>query len=143
MSAATKAASLAKEYFNGGYNCAESVVLAFCEVTGSCSGDLLPVATGFGGGIGRSGCVCGALAGANIALGSVFGRKSLQDDKKRPYDLAGQLYKEFEQEFGSSCCRVINKGDFKSKEHRMRCSGIAAKTAEILFKIMEAEGKAF
>ncbi len=134
-----KASKLAKGYFKNGYNCAESVILAFCELTGRDSQNLVPVATGFGGGIGRCGCICGALAGAIIALGSVCGRKSSEDDKKKPYDLASQLFKQFTKEFGSSCCRVINREDFKSREHRARCSNISAKSAEMLFRMLEAE----
>lgn len=135
-----RARELAKEHFKNGYNCAESVILAFCELTGRDPQSLLSVATCFGGGVGRSGCICGALAGGVIALGSIYGRKSSDDDKKRPYGLASRLFNQFTEEFGSSCCQVINKGDFKSKEHVTRCSGIAAKTAEMLFKILEAEG---
>jgi len=114
-------------------------VLSFCEMTSRDHTILLPSATGFGGGIGRCGCICGALAGGIIALGSVYGRKTLEDDKKRPYRFASQLCNQFVEEYGSSCCRIINKGDFKSSEHQIRCSDIVEKTAVMLLDIIEAE----
>ena len=66
---------LAAEYHSAGNNCVESVVKA-------CNKGLdlnLPDAairmiSGMGGGIGRSGCVCGALSGSAMIISSLVGR---------------------------------------------------------------------
>ena len=59
----------AVECFQEGYNCAQSVLLTMFQHWNSGGSDLIPkIATGFGGGIGRCGSVCGALAGGVMAL---------------------------------------------------------------------------
>ncbi len=59
----------AEEYFCAGYNCAQSVVAVFAQENG-CPEDLsLRLATGFGGGMGRTQKTCGAVTGAYMALG--------------------------------------------------------------------------
>ncbi|MFP4580132.1 MAG: C-GCAxxG-C-C family protein [Candidatus Sumerlaeia bacterium] len=59
----------AAERFASGYNCAQSVFSAFAEEMGMDVEESLKVASGFGGGMGHLGEVCGALTGAFMALG--------------------------------------------------------------------------
>ena len=58
------------EYFMNGNSCAEAVILAAAD-EGLCDKVLLPCATSFSGGM-SSGCVCGALAAAQMVLGYNF-----------------------------------------------------------------------
>jgi len=59
--------------FLEGYNCAQSVLLTMFEHWND-ENELIPrIATGFGGGIGRCGSVCGALTGGVMALGIEYG----------------------------------------------------------------------
>ena len=44
---------LAKSYFEQGYNCAQAVLLAFCEETGFSEKQAAKLASGLGGGLGR------------------------------------------------------------------------------------------
>ncbi|MDI6822404.1 MAG: C-GCAxxG-C-C family protein [Actinomycetota bacterium] len=134
MSNAEKARLLAEKNFRSGFNCAESVLVTFCQLTGRPIDEVLPLTTGFGGGIGRSGCLCGALAGAIIAIGLLHGRRSPKSDKHPAYDHASKLHKRFVTKFGSTCCRVLNKMDFKSEEHVKRCANIISETAGLLFE---------
>ena len=66
----------AKLHFNSGLNCAESVLLTLSgRLAGKNSVSIIPrIATGFGGGVGRNGDICGALSGAVIAIGLALGR---------------------------------------------------------------------
>ena len=79
------------------------------------------MATPFGGGIGRSEDLCGALSGGVLAIGACAGRTDPKGDKLRSYTAAGELHKKFLESFGSTSCKILNKSDFKSPEHRVRC----------------------
>ena len=61
--------TIAKELFTKGYNCSQSVVLAFCDETGLDSETALKISSSFGGGMGRLREVCGAVSGMFIVAG--------------------------------------------------------------------------
>jgi C_GCAxxG_C_C family probable redox protein len=112
--------------FGAGFNCAEAVLTVLSnrmrKLGKDCREAVPSVATGFGGGIGRSGGKCGALSGVVLALG-LMGRHERAEDfegKYRVYDLVGRLIEDFEREFGSSCCRDLIGIDLKSREARLR-----------------------
>lgn len=68
------------------------------------------LASGFGEGIGRTGCMCGAFAGAMMGLGLYLGRQGLNGKgSKRVLVKARELYGNFKAEFGTTCCRVLTK----------------------------------
>ncbi len=74
-------------------------------------------ASGFGGGIGREQYVCGAVAGAVIALG-LYGGKTVQDSKEigntiRPTVKA--FARGFADTFGSVECGALVPFDFKAE----------------------------
>lgn len=58
----------AVEYFDEGFNCAQSVIAAFADELSGDPSTALRMAGGFGHGL-RSGEVCGAIAGAVMVLG--------------------------------------------------------------------------
>ena len=75
----------AGNYYRDGYNCAESLFLTFMEYTDSkASPELVRLATPFGGGLGHSGCSCGALTGAVLVIGLFKGRITTAESKKLP-----------------------------------------------------------
>ena len=53
----------AAELFCKGYNCAQAVTVAFCDVTGLSEDFSAMLASSFGGGMGRMREVCGAVSG--------------------------------------------------------------------------------
>ncbi len=65
--------TLAKELFTKGYNCSQSVVLAFCDETGLDSETALKISSSFGAGMGRLREVCGAVSGMFIVAGMLDG----------------------------------------------------------------------
>ena len=116
----------AADYFEAGFNCAESVLMSLAESIGARS-DLVPkIATPFGGGIGRRGSVCGALTGGVMAIGLKLGRSEAKDTKRRDesYEKASKLYKRFEKEFGSALCYDLIKLDLTTPEGRERLKAI-------------------
>ncbi len=60
---------IAINYFNNGYNCAQSVVAAFCEDFGVDKKTALMMSEGFGGGMGRMRLTCGAVTGMFFIVG--------------------------------------------------------------------------
>lgn len=98
----------AAERFRNGYNCAQSVLLTMFEYWKGDS-ELVPkIATGFGGGIGYCGSVCGALSGGVMALGIKCGTNEPSLEKRlKTYKLAQKLYRLFEKNHGSVLCRQL------------------------------------
>ena len=108
--------------FREGYLCSESILLTFAEACGIRCEQIPKIATGFGGGIGRAGSVCGALTGAVMALGLKYGRKTLNETEACEICLKKSLefYKKFEEEFGSVFCRDLTQCDLTTTEGRRK-----------------------
>jgi C_GCAxxG_C_C family probable redox protein len=98
----------AVETFRQGYNCAQSVLLTIFKHWNGKSKLIPRIATGFGGGIGRCGSVCGALAGGVMAIGIKCGTDEPSLEKRlKAYELSRKLYMEFENKHGSAFCRDL------------------------------------
>ena len=91
---------IAKNNFMQGYNCAQAVLLAFCDDLGFDEQTALMLASPFGGGIGRMREVCGTVTGMYMALGLARGYSDSKDnaDKKRVYTEVQQLAERFKEE---------------------------------------------
>lgn len=101
----------AVEWFKQGYNCAQAIGMAFCDVTGLDEKAAARMISSFGGGMGRMREVCGAVSGMLFVLGYLYGYDNPEDDKEKMahyanvQDLAGQ----FRERTGSIICREILK----------------------------------
>ena len=73
-------AEKAAELFIEGYNCAQAVFGAFCDVTGFDEKTAMKISSSFGGGMGRLREVCGACTGAFMVAGILFGYDDPKDD---------------------------------------------------------------
>jgi len=139
-----KCASDAEDFFrSGGFYCSEAVVAAVRKnVVPEIPEALIAAASGFPAGIGGSLCICGAVSGGVLALGSVFGRTapSQADDPKsvNSLKLAFELQESFRKNHkGVLCCKVHTKDlQMGSPEQKNQCIAftgeVAAKTAEII-----------
>jgi len=115
---------VAAEYFDKGFNCAESTLLALADYF-KINNTLVPaVASGFGGGIGRYGEVCGAVSGAVMALGAVHGRNRTQGQdqelKEKMNGLVQEFLKKFKERYGSLKCIDLSGCDLLSDEGRVK-----------------------
>jgi len=63
----------AVEYYNGGYNCAQSVVMAYADLFGLSPEQGAAAAAGYGGGIAGTRGICGTVNGMIILAGLKFG----------------------------------------------------------------------
>ncbi len=124
-----------------GYNCAESVLRAFRDRYGlALDGDALRIASGFGGGLGQAGCMCGALAGAVMVLGLLQGRTSPDQSRDPIYGSARELHGLFAGRFGATCCRAVNRHPFGSSEQKKGCYRVIGETADLLAGYLAAKG---
>lgn len=104
-------ATHAAELFESGYNCAQAVTVAFCDVIGMEEKAAAAMASSFGGGMGRMREVCGAVSGMLLVAGILYGYDTPGDDsvKAAHYQRVQQMASQFRQEAGSIICREILK----------------------------------
>jgi len=101
----------AVSFFEHGYNCSQSVFMAYSDLYGIDQETAAKLATSFGGGMGRLREVCGALSGALLVLGmqypfvDVSNRKSKNDN----YKVVQRVAKDFKLEMGSYICADLLK----------------------------------
>ena len=100
---------LAAELFLNGYNCAQAVAIAFCDVTGLDEALTARLSSSFGGGLGRLREVCGAVSGMAMVAGALYGSDDPKDDaaKKAHYELIQQLAGQFRKRMGTIICREL------------------------------------
>lgn len=144
-----KVDDIAKGYFKQGLNCAESVLLAFMDTHEiDLPKEAITMATGFGGGIGHTKNMCGAISGAVMALGLAKGRQNPLE-KETPRDRAlelrqvypsfAEIVKEVEEKYGTLICAEMSAphGDFDGKERKRSCQDIIGFCASIASKLAD------
>ena len=98
----------AAELFLEGYNCAQSVAVAFCDVTGLKEKDAARMVSAFGGGLGRLREVCGAVSGMAFVLGNLYGYDHPDPEgQKNIYAITQSLANKFRETAGSIVCREL------------------------------------
>lgn len=102
----------AVEYFQNGFNCAQAVLVPFADEQGLDENTALKIASGFGAGMGRKQEVCGAVSGALMAIGLVYGRGKDDDPEKKnvTYDKVREFMDEFRKDNGAVTCRELLVG---------------------------------
>lgn len=112
----------AVEYFRQKFNCAESTLKAVAEAWGVSNSCVPRVASGFGGGVGGHGEICGALTGCIMALGLRFGRERGDDEEAKAllYKKVWKLITAFREEFGEIGCRELTGCDFLTPEGKKK-----------------------
>jgi len=71
----------------------------------------IALAAPFSEGVEKNGCLCGALAGALLAVGLFLGSSNPVGRRKSVQAASGILMKRFKLRFGASCCRILSKKD--------------------------------
>jgi len=99
----------AAEYFEAGYNCAQSVFLAFTDLTGMDTKAAARLASPFGGGMGRLREVCGALTGVFMVTGILYGYDdpAAAEEKAALYADIQMMARQFAEGNGSIICREL------------------------------------
>jgi C_GCAxxG_C_C family probable redox protein len=136
--------------FLSGYNCSQSVFIAFTPKFGLSEDLALKLSTGLGGGIGRRGELCGALGGGILALGLKYGR-GVNDEKPvtaAMYAKVQELVSEFQKCKGAVHCRKLLGGcdlntpegqaDYRARDLlHQNCLGCVELSAELTAKILD------
>lgn len=138
----------AVELFNSGCNCCQAVLATYSQTYGLSKETAFKLASGFGGGIGGTGGICGALTGACMVLGLAFGSPTPGDKsaKAEMYRKIRVLNEEFKMRAGSTLCRDLlgfdlstPAGQLAAKQPRAfdRCDDFVHIAAEILDEMLQ------
>ncbi|SFI32728.1 C_GCAxxG_C_C family probable redox protein [Pseudobutyrivibrio sp. OR37] len=135
----------AMENFKKGYNCSQSIVLAFEDLLPIDSKQLSKMASSFGGGMGRLREVCGSVSGMFMVAGLLYGYDGPEtgEVKAEHYARIQELAHRFEEKHGTIICREMLglnvKHDNPTPEARTQeyykkrpCGEIIGDAAEIL-----------
>ena len=153
---------LAKDNFRQGLNCAESVYTALLDAgLVELPPDTVALTTGFGGGLGLSGGMCGALVAATMGVGSVHGRGQPAEGNQEEiidklygnpglYRFFNQIPHKFIEKFGSTQCMELNKDypEWFNKDRFRKCMNIVVESAAMAVEFIyqgnrEGYGQAF
>ncbi len=137
----------AVDTFKSGFYCAESVLAVIAEEQGISSAYFPRIATGFCSGMARTSNMCGAVAGAIMALGLVYGRCSPDESVEKTYQAVQEFISRFEAEFGTSNCKALLTVDlgteegqqaFADKNMIVQCLEYTGKAAQITRDIIDS-----
>ena len=79
--------------------------------------DVIPrIASGFAGGIGNTGSVCGSVIGAVMAIGLKQGRADTMEEALRNLAVAQEFRRRFEAEMKTISCRELTGIDLSTEE---------------------------
>jgi len=135
----------AVDLFKQGYNCAQSVALAYSDLYELDDNVVKKFAAPFGGGMGRLREVCGAVTGMFLILGYEYEASDPDNKlaKAANYESVQRTALRFKEEMGSYICADLlkidrrpqepNPEDRNSEYYKKRpCAYCVAKAAEIL-----------
>ena len=109
-----------EEYFESGYGCAESVLMAIA-VSQNIKSELIPrIASGFCGGMALTNGLCGAVAGGVMAINLIYGRDNNHQNKDINYQKVQEFISEFKARFGSLNCPDLTDCDLSTDEGKKK-----------------------
>lgn len=143
----------AVENFYKGYNCTQSVMLAFSDLHHMDEKTSLLISSSFGGGMGRLREVCGAVSGMFMVAGLLYGYDGPKqyEEKKEHYERIQYLAQQYQKENGSIVCReLLGLGNGKdapapskrTKEYYKKrpCPQLIGMAAYIMARYVEEHG---
>lgn len=106
---ASPRAQAAMDNFLKGYNCSQSIVLAFSDLIDMDPELLSKISCSFGGGMGRLREVCGSVSGMFMIISLLYGYSGPEtgQPKTEQYKKVQELAKRFEEINGSIVCRQL------------------------------------
>ncbi len=136
-----------------GMNCCQAIITSYGPSLGLTFDATVKLGSAFGGGLGRTGEVCGALTGATMVLGLKYGPLDAKNPKARDrvYALTQELLANFRRRRGEVTCRKLLNCDISSADGYAKaidsgllknlCPLLVQDAAEILEGIMVRETK--
>lgn len=135
---------IAEGYFERGeFFCSEAVVKTINDELGKpFSDEVTKLASGFPIGIGKSGCLCGAVSGGVMALGMGYGRCHGEAMHEDMFKHAADLHDRIKELYKSTCCRVMTRNfEFQSPERKAHCIKITGEVAAYIAEKLIDDGK--
>lgn len=144
----------AKALFHEGYNCSQSVFLAFAEDFNLDKETALKISSSFGGGMGRLREVCGAVSGMFMVAGLMYGYSSPNDKKAKTehYKRIQELAQKFKDKNKYIICRELLGLDKKVDSYvpsertaeyykKRPCVELVGDAAEIMSEYIKEKGE--
>jgi C_GCAxxG_C_C family probable redox protein len=102
----------------GGFSCAQAILATYGPELGMDRETALKVAGGFGGGMGRMAGTCGAVTGAFMVIGLLYGMTKEDDQKQKEisYDYIRRFAEKFRQRNRTLECRELMGVDVSKPE---------------------------
>ncbi|HLN75261.1 MAG: C-GCAxxG-C-C family protein [Methylococcaceae bacterium] len=133
--------SRAQSYFDEGYACSQSVLLAYADYFNLDLPTAKRISSTFGGGMGRLRKTCGAVTGAFMVLGLAHGNEDPKDmdTKLNSYVMVRELYHKVEANHGTVNCKELltkyaSENDVLQRtHHKIICRQIVAEVSELLY----------
>jgi len=99
-------------------NCAQSVFRVFAQAYGLDEPVALRISQGFGGGMGHTGGVCGAVTGAYMALGlaNPASKENPRQSVDKTYALVNEFDRQFRELYGTVNCTELLGYDLTEPE---------------------------
>lgn len=138
----------ALSHFKEGFNCSQSILLTYGLRFGMSRENVLKIAGSFGGGISRTGNICGAVSGALMAIGLKHGRTIVDEEglNEKSYEKGREFIEKFKNNNGHIKCKDLLGCDISTPEGRQLakdknlfktiCPELVKTTAEILEELM-------
>ncbi len=136
-------------FVNEGYNCAEAVLGGIVGCVDGCN----HLASGFGGGIGGRGDICGAASGAIMALGAEANIRAHPDRTKGELQsMVMEFLRSFEHDCGALDCRDLIPLDemfdiesdrrdyFASPDRKQRCAEFVDRAQTLAETLLQEQG---
>jgi len=133
----------AEGYFQRGeFFCSEAVVKTINDLLDKPFDDsVTKLASGFPVGIGKSGCLCGAVSGGVMALGMGYGRNHGEPMKDKMFPVSADLHNHIKDMYKSTCCRVMTRNfEFASPERKAHCVKITGEVAAYVAEKLYEDG---
>ena len=96
------------------------------------------LANGFGGGIAEALDVCGALVGAVMLIGALYGRRDLTEDQSTNWRLCREYQRRFLGAFSTTNCADIRESKVGGWAHE-KCARTVKVATQILLEILAEE----
>ena len=131
--------------FNDKFNCSQAILSTYCEEFGMDKTTALKVACGLGAGMGRLQETCGAVSGAYLLIGLMYGKHTKEDEsaKEKTYALVQEFAKRFEERNKTTNCRKLLGVDFvkddsqiAAEQVRKICPIMVRDAAEIIEQLL-------
>ena len=132
----TELENLAIEHLRGPYHCSEAVLKALADHYEVDSDLLLRASNPFGGGIGDSDNLCGAVAGAIMVIGSLVNPETRAPPSWPSGHIAKQFMERFQKEIGATMCPDI-RHNLPWKEAEEYCDAAVKTSVRIAYELIE------